>query len=83
MARSSPAAKRRAVDVLTTTLGMTERLACKAVGLARSTHRRPPVSQAPVDPDADMRAWLRSYATKNPCHGFRPCLGNIALRRAP
>jgi hypothetical protein len=40
----SPAAKRRAVDMLTTTFGMSERLACKAVGLARSTHRRVPRS---------------------------------------
>jgi putative transposase len=57
--------------MLTTTLGLSERLACKAVGLARSTHRRLPASQTPADPDADTRAWLRSYATKHPCHGFR------------
>ncbi|HKI41770.1 MAG TPA: IS3 family transposase [Mycobacterium sp.] len=67
----SPAAKRRAVDMLTTTLSLSERLACKAVGLARSTYRRLPQAQTPADPDADMRAWLRSYATKHPCHGFR------------
>ena len=30
-----------------------------------------PVAQTPADPDADMRAWLRAYATKHPCHGFR------------
>src|SRR6476469_9432808 len=53
----SPAAKRRAVDMLTTTLSMSERLACKAVGLARSTYRRLPVAQTPADPDAEMRAW--------------------------
>jgi transposase InsO family protein len=52
-------------------LGMSERLACKAVGLARSTYRRLPVAATPADPDADLRAWLRSYATKHPCHGFR------------
>src|SRR3954469_16228849 len=67
----SPTAKRRAVDMLTTTLGMSERLACKAVGLARSTYRRLPVAQTPADPDAEMRAWLRAYAVKHPCHGFR------------
>ncbi|WP_345317562.1 IS3 family transposase, partial [Mycobacterium paraffinicum] len=67
----SPAAKRRAVDMLTTTLGMSERLACKAVGLTRSTYRRLPLAQTPADPDAEMRAWLRSYARKHPCHGFR------------
>lgn len=50
---------------------MSERLACKAVGLARSTYRRLPPAQTPADPDAEMRAWLRAYATKHPCHGFR------------
>ena len=50
---------------------MSERLACKAVGLARSTYRRLPLAQTPADPDAEMRAWLRAYATKHPCHGFR------------
>ena len=57
--------------MLTTTLSMSERLACKAVGLARSTYRRLPLAQTPADPDAEMRAWLRAYATKHPCHGFR------------
>jgi transposase InsO family protein len=50
---------------------MSQRLACKAVGLARSTYRRLPQAQTPADPDADMRAWLRAYATTHPCHGFR------------
>jgi putative transposase len=53
------------------TLSMSERLACKAVGLARSTYRRTPIAAIPADPDADLRAWLRTYATKHPCHGFR------------
>jgi putative transposase len=57
--------------MLKDTLSMSERLACKAVGLARSTYRRTPVAQTPADPDAELRAWLRSYATKYPCHGFR------------
>ncbi len=57
--------------MLKSTLSMSERLACKAVGLARSTYRRLPLAQTPDDPDAEMRAWLRAYATKNPCHGFR------------
>jgi putative transposase len=57
--------------MLKQTLGMSERLACKAVGLAPSTHRRLPVAQIPADPDAELRAWLRGYATKHPCHGFR------------
>jgi putative transposase len=36
--------------MLTTTLSMSERLACKAVGLARSTYRRLLVAQTPADP---------------------------------
>ncbi|MBS4728251.1 transposase [Mycobacterium sp. SM1] len=59
------------MDMLKEVVSMSERLACKAVGLARSTYRRTPVAQTPADPDADLRAWLRSYATKHPCHGFR------------
>jgi putative transposase len=57
--------------MLKDTLSMSERLACKAVGLARSTYRRLPAAQTTADPDAEMRAWLRVYATKHPCHGFR------------
>ena len=57
--------------MLKVTLSMSERLACKAVGLARSTYRRLPLALTPDDPDAEMRAWLRAYATKHPCHGFR------------
>ncbi|WSF98921.1 IS3 family transposase [Nocardia vinacea] len=30
-----------------------------------------PAAQTPADPDAGARAWLRSYAGKHPCHGFR------------
>ncbi|BCI80760.1 hypothetical protein MTY66_23850 [Mycolicibacterium sp. TY66] len=59
------------MDMLKDTLSMSERLACKAVGLARSTYRNLPMALTPSDPDADMRVWLRSYATKHPCHGFR------------
>lgn len=52
-------------------LELSERLACKAVGLARATYRRTPRAQTPADPDAELRAWLRTYAAKKPCHGFR------------
>jgi putative transposase len=52
--------------MLTTTLGMSQRLACKAVGLAHSTHRRLPQALTPADPDAQLRAWLRAYAVKHP-----------------
>jgi transposase InsO family protein len=57
--------------MLETALGMSERFACKVVGLARSVYRRRPVAQTPADPDAGLRGWLRAYATKHPCHGFR------------
>jgi putative transposase len=57
--------------MLKDTLSMSERLACKVVGLARSTYRRLPLAATPADPDAQLRARLRSYATKHPCHGFR------------
>ncbi|WP_373862872.1 IS3 family transposase [Nocardia amamiensis] len=50
---------------------MSERFACKVVGVHRSTFRRLPLDQTPDDPDAGTRAWLREYARKNPCHGFR------------
>ena len=67
----SPAAKRRAVDMLVETMKLSKRLACRAVGLSRSTYARTPVAQTPADPDADLRAALRTYAGKNPMHGFR------------
>ncbi|MEV0299186.1 IS3 family transposase, partial [Nocardia sp. NPDC050710] len=67
----SPAAKRRAVDMLRDGLSMSERFACKVVGLAGATYRRAPLALTPADPDAGLRAWLRAYATKHPGHGFR------------
>ncbi|WP_155827027.1 IS3 family transposase [Jongsikchunia kroppenstedtii] len=67
----SPTAKRAAIGMLTEKLGMSERLACKVVGLSRSAYRRPLQAQTPADPDADLRAQLRRYARKNPRHGFR------------
>ena len=50
---------------------MSERLACKAVGLVCCTYRRLPAAQTADEPDAQMRARLRVYAVKYPCHGFR------------
>ena len=47
--------------MLKDTLSMSERLACRAVRLARFTYRRLPMAQTPADPDAEMRAWLRTY----------------------
>ena len=57
--------------MLIDTMNLSQRLACRAVGLNRSTYQRRPIAQTPADPDADLRAWLRRYATKHPLHGFR------------
>ncbi|MDJ0401799.1 IS3 family transposase [Rhodococcus rhodochrous] len=67
----SPTAKRAAITMLTDTLQMSERFACKVVGLSRSVYRRLPLAQTPGDPDADLRAELRRYSRKHPRHGFR------------
>ena len=60
-------------------LGMSERLACRAVGLARSTYRRTPIALTPADPDADLWQWLRTYSTAHPCHGFRRAWAGLRL----
>jgi putative transposase len=57
--------------MLVTTMKLSKRLACRAVGLPRSTYARTPIAQTPADPDADLRATLRTYARKHPLHGFR------------
>jgi hypothetical protein len=67
----SPTAKRAAITLLTGTMQMSERFACKVVGLSRSTNRRLRLAQTPDDPDADLRAELRGYSRKHPRHGFR------------
>ena len=61
---------------------MSERFACKAVGLARCTDRRIPFRRTAADPDADPRAWLRTYSTAILAM-VPPCLGGVARRRAP
>ncbi|WP_231895462.1 IS3 family transposase, partial [Gordonia sp. 852002-50395_SCH5434458] len=50
---------------------MSERMACKVVGLSRSAYRRLPHAHTPADPDAALRDQLRTYARKHPRHGFR------------
>ncbi|MGV8871842.1 MAG: IS3 family transposase [Rhodococcus sp. (in: high G+C Gram-positive bacteria)] len=52
-------------------MSLSKRLACRAVGLARSTYARTPIAQTPADPDSDLRAALRKYAGTHPLHGFR------------
>jgi len=67
----SPRAKRAAAHQLITTLGLSERQACRIVELPRSTFRRPLASQTPTDPDAGLRTWLCAYAKAHPRWGYR------------
>ncbi|WP_230591404.1 IS3 family transposase [Rhodococcoides fascians] len=53
------------------TINLSKRLACRAVGLARSTYARTPIAETPANPDAAPRASLRQYARTHPLHGFR------------
>ena len=77
-AAAGPGAERRAVDMLKEVLGMSERLACKAVGLARSTYRRLPVAVTPADPDADLRQLLRELLDQTSLPRVWPCVGGAA-----
>ena len=45
---------------LTVVWQLSERFACKVIGLSRSAYRRLPLAQTPDDPDADLRSELRS-----------------------
>ena len=53
------------------TFDVSERLACRLVGLSRSTFRRPLKTDAPDDPDRALRAWLRDYALRHGRWGNR------------
>jgi len=50
---------------------ISERLACRLVGLARSAFRRPLKGDTPDDPDRALRAWLRAWARKHARWGYR------------
>ena len=67
----SPTTKRAVIDMLKDVMNMSERMACRVVGLSRSAYRRPPQAHTPADPDAVLREQLRGYARKIPRHGFR------------
>ena len=58
-------------------LGLSERRACKLVGLHRSTHRHIPRSQTPADPDGPLRAELRTFASDHPRWGQRRALVHV------
>ena len=55
-----------------TSMGMSERFACRVTGQNRTTQRREPVRTTVADPDASLRTWLRQYAKNHPRRGFRP-----------
>jgi transposase InsO family protein len=50
---------------------ISERLACRLVGLARSSFRRPLNRDTVDDPDKALRAWLRAWARKHARWGYR------------
>jgi putative transposase len=50
---------------------VSERMACRLVGLSRSAFRRPLRRETTTDPDRALREWLRGYARKHPRWGYR------------
>lgn len=58
-------------------LGMSERRACRLVGQHRSTHRHLSADATPDDPDAPLRAELRTFASKHPRWGQRRALVHV------
>lgn len=62
-----PAARRVAASWLREELGISQRLACRAVGLHRSTYHYEP---KPID-DAELRAALRRVAARKSRYGYR------------
>ena len=50
---------------------ISERVACRLVGLSRSAFRRPLKADTPDDPDLALRAWLRDYACRHARWGYR------------
>ena len=50
---------------------MSERMACRLVGLSRSAYRRPLNADTVADPDRALREWLRAWAKDHPRYGYR------------
>ncbi|GAB3823055.1 hypothetical protein GCM10028820_34550 [Tessaracoccus terricola] len=50
---------------------MSERMACRLVGLSRSAYRRPLKGDTVADPDRALREWLRAWAKDHPRYGYR------------
>jgi transposase InsO family protein len=54
-----------------TSMGLSERFACRVTGQNRTTQRHEPAETTQADPDAALRSWLRGYAKDHPRWGFR------------
>jgi putative transposase len=54
-----------------TSMGLSERFACRVTGQNRTTQRHEPADATQADPDAALRSWLREYAKDHPRWGFR------------
>ncbi|AYO50666.1 IS3 family transposase [Micrococcus luteus] len=67
----SPDRRRAAVDHLKGKLRVSERMACRLVGLSRSAYRRPLKGDTVADPDRALREWLRAWAKDHPRYGYR------------
>ncbi|MEJ8565223.1 IS3 family transposase [Micrococcus sp. GPGPB33] len=67
----SPDRRRAAVDHLKRKLRVSERMACRLVGLSRSAYRRPLKGDTVADPDRALREWLRAWAKGHPRYGYR------------
>ena len=67
----SPRVKRAAVAHLIDQMGVSQRFACKVVGLARSVFASAHPDQTSADPDAGLRTWLCAYAKAHPRWGYR------------
>ncbi|MBO1740705.1 IS3 family transposase [Leifsonia sp. TF02-11] len=63
--------RRAAVDHLKRKLRVSERMACRLVGLRRSAYRRPLKGDTVADPDRAFREWLRAWAKDHPRYGYR------------
>jgi len=63
-----PSGRRRAVEMLQSRLGLSQRRACAIVGQHRSTQRHTP---AVPDPDRELCDRLRRFAKRHPRWGYR------------
>lgn len=67
----SPSQRRAAAAAIITEFDLSERRACRIVGVSRTTVRRSLQATTPADPDAAYRQHLRAYAAAHPRWGYR------------